>query len=297
MSEIGSTLARRALGRELRRMRTANGLTLAEAGRAAETSPQSISRTEDGMSTRVTRLQMNALCDLFGATDAERRMMIGLVDEVRKAQKNKGGWRRGYADEIHYDFDHYLGLEDAANRITAWNVTSLLGLLQTPAYRRALAWAESPSAPPEQIEKRIEWATRRQALLLEDKRLDVDVIMSEAVIRNQIGGPVVMADQLQHLLNMLELPNISLRIVGFDEPSPLGLLSGSFILLEFPPLPQSKLTEPPVVYVEEYAGDLFLEQEADVQRYRNALRDITRVALSKDQTRQLILDVAEEYPA
>nr|WP_276514813.1 helix-turn-helix transcriptional regulator [Nocardia transvalensis] len=285
------------MGRELRRMRTAKGLTLAEVGRAAETSPQSISRTEDGLSTRVTRLQMNALCDLFGATDAERRMMLGLVDEIRKAHKSKqGGWWRGYADEIHYDFDHYLALEDAAKRLITWKVTTLQGLLQTPSYRRALAWAESPTAPPEQIEKRIEWATRRQSLL-ENKRLEIDVILSEAVIRNQIGGAAVMHEQLQHLVNVMALPNVSIRVVTFDKPSHLGLLSGSFVLLEFPPLPQSKMMEPPVVYVEEYAGDLFLEREADVQRYRNALQDISRVALDQSKTRRLILDVAKEYAA
>jgi hypothetical protein len=70
---------------------------------------------------------------------------------------------------------------------------------------------------------------------------------------------------------------------------------GSFILLGFPELPQSRLTEPPIVYVEEYAGDLYLEREEEVARYRSALREIDRVALDRLETRELILAAVKEY--
>ncbi|MEV4238723.1 helix-turn-helix transcriptional regulator [Nocardia sp. NPDC049737] len=77
MSVTGSTLARRALGRELRRLRTVKGMYQAEAARLAETSPQSIGRIEEGRSTRITSFQINALCDAYGATDDERRILLG----------------------------------------------------------------------------------------------------------------------------------------------------------------------------------------------------------------------------
>jgi len=265
-----------------------------EAGRFAEVSPQSIGRIEEGRATRTTGLQVNALCDGYGATDAERRVLLGLVNEARQAREGKVSWWRAYSDQITYNFDHYLALEEAASKLTTWHVTTVLGLLQTADYRRALAWAESPDVPSEEIEKRIEWATRRQALL-EDPHLTVDAIMSEAVLRNQIGGRGVMEDQCRHLLRVSELPNVSLRVVTFGKPSLLGALAGSFIWLDFPPLPQSRVVPPPIVYVQEYAGDLFLERQADVQRYRAALREIDRVALSRDETRALLLEIAEEY--
>ncbi|MGV9723047.1 helix-turn-helix domain-containing protein [Nocardia beijingensis] len=297
MSVNGSTLARRALGRELRRLRTAKGMTQAEAARVGETSPQSIGRIEEGQSTRVTNMMVNALCDAFSASDGERKVLLGLVQEVRAARERGGGWWRAYADQIATDFDHYLALEESARRLTAWKVAIVPGLLQTPEYRREIAWAESPDAPSDVIEKRIEWATRRQTRL-DDPHFTLDAILSEAVLRDQVGGSAVMDRQLHHLVKVSALPNVSVRIVPFGARSILGSYVGSFSLLEFPQLPQSKLAEPPIVYVEEYAGDLYLEREAEVERYRRALREIDRVALDKDKSRSLILAVAaKEYAA
>ncbi|WP_433197799.1 helix-turn-helix domain-containing protein [Nocardia sp. CA-107356] len=295
MSVTGSTLSRRALGRELRRLRTAKGMTQAEAARAGETSPQSIGRIEEGQSTRVTKMMVNALCDAFDATNAERRTLLGLVSEVRAAREHGGGWWRAYADaDLPSGFDHYLALEEAASRLTAWKVTVVPGLLQTPEYRRALAWSEIPELSPEVIEGRIELAARRQTRL-EDPELSVDVLLSEAAVRDRVGGPGVTADQLRHIVAASERPNVSVRVVPFSAPRHLGALVGSFILLDFAELPQSKLTEPSIVYVEEYAGDLYLEREEEVDRYRNALREIDRVALDHHMSRDLILAVAKEY--
>ena len=233
MRVTGSTLARRALGRELRRLREARGVKQAAAARAAETSPQSIGRIEEGRSTRTTGLQVNALCDYYKASDNERRTLLALVSEVRAARERGGGWWRAYADELATDFDHYLALEEASNHFTAWKLTVVPGLLQTPDYRRALAWAESPDVPTEQIEMRIEVATHRQTRL-EDPNFAVDILLHEAALRDQVGGPGVAADQLRHLADASELPQVSVRVVPFGAPRHLGSMVGSFILLSFP---------------------------------------------------------------
>ncbi|MBF4999855.1 helix-turn-helix domain-containing protein [Nocardia sp. BSTN01] len=294
MSVTGSTLARRALGRELRRLREAKGVKQAAAARAAETSPQSIGRIEEGLSTRTTGLQVNALCDFYGASDEDRRTLLGLVSEVRASRERGGGWWRAYADELATDFDHYLALEEAARRFTAWKLSVIPGMLQTAAYRRALAWAEAPDAPTEQIEMRVQIATHRQTRLSDDT-FTVDVLLHEAAVRDQVGGPAVAAEQLHHLAEMSERPNVSVRVVPFDARRHLGSMVGSFILLEFPDLPLSKLTEPPIIYVEEYAGDLYLERPEEISRYRHALEEIGRVALDQDTSRDLILAVAKEF--
>ncbi|MET9490460.1 helix-turn-helix transcriptional regulator [Nocardia sp. NPDC006630] len=295
MSLSGSTLARRALGRELRRLRTHKGIQQAEAARAAETSPQSISRTEEGVTTRLTSFQINALCDLFDASDEERKRLLALQQEVRSARERGGGWWRAYADaQLPSGFDHFLSLEEAAHQFTAWKTGVLPGMLQTPDYRRALAWAEIPQLTPDAVETRIELATRRQ-VRLEDPKFRMTALLSEAVLREQIGGRAVMGRQLAHLAKISELQNVSVRVVPFSAARHLGILVGPFSLLEFPVLPQSKLTEPPIVYVEEYAGDLYLEREAEVQRYRAALREIGQVALDEVQSRQMVLAAAEEF--
>ncbi|MBF6450819.1 helix-turn-helix domain-containing protein [Nocardia elegans] len=216
MSVTGSTLARRALGRELRRLREAKGLKQAAAARAAETSPQSIGRIEEGLSTRTTGLQVNALCDFYEASDEERRTLLGLVSEVRASRERGGGWWRAYADaKIPSGFDHYLALEEATSRLTAWKTEIVPGLLQTAAYRRALAWSEIPELAPEAVEGRLEVTAHRQKRL-EDPTFMLDVLLSEAAVRDQVGGRKVLAEQLIHLAKMCERPNVSIRIVPFD---------------------------------------------------------------------------------
>lgn len=291
---MGSTLPRRALGRELRKLRERAGISQSAAARAIELSPQSIGRIEEGHGTRVSSLQVNALCDRYAASDKDRRVLLGLLQESRTAQKSGGAWWRGYADQLAAGFDHYLALEDAASRVTAWKTVVVPGLLQTPEYRRALAWAESPEVDSEAIERRVAVTTRRQSRL-EDPGFSVDVLLSEAVIYEQTGGPGVAAAQLEHLALMMDRPNVSLRLVPFNAASHPGLLVGSFLLLEFPALSVSKVAEPPVVYVEGYTGDLYIEDEPEVDRYRQVLTRISRVALDQQRSRDRLLQVAKEY--
>jgi hypothetical protein len=274
-------------------MRERAKIKQAAAARIIGISPQGIGRLEDGQSTRVNDLFLNALCDAYQATDEERQIVLALAAEVRAAAKHGGRWWRGYADEIPAGFDHYLALEEAASHITAWKAAIVPGLLQTPDYRRAVIWTESPELSPDAVEKRIEMAGHRQARL-EDPDLTVDVLVSETVIRDRIGGRGVMESQLYHLAEVGTLPNVSVRVVPFETHSHLGSITGSFVLLEFPILPSTKLTEPPVVYVESYLGGLYLEREAEVEQYRKALGHIQRVALAPDETRRMILAAAKE---
>lgn len=287
----GSTLAARALGRQLALYRTRAGLTRYAAAQVVETSQQTLSRIEDGLKAKVPDLWINALADAFSCSDQERRILLGLAHELRTAQQN---WWRGYADQLNPGFDHLLGLEEAARKLSSWRVTAVPGLLQTTEYRRAIAWTESPEMTTEQVDRRLELATRRQTRW-QDETFIMDVILSEYVLRDQIGGPAVMADQLRRLADVGQLPNISIRVVPFDAAGHLGSLVGTFVLLEFPKLPATGLAEPPVVFVEGYAGDLYLEREAEVKRYRDALSEISRVALDPDTTRRLLLSIVKEY--
>ncbi|WP_167490320.1 helix-turn-helix domain-containing protein [Nocardia terpenica] len=286
------------MGRELRRLRALAGLQQAEAARLAETSPQSIGRMEDGQYTRITSFQVSALCNAYRATKIERKIILALLTEARAAHKGQaeGGWWRAYADDFPADFDHYLALEDAALRTIIWKLAVVPGLLQIPSYRRAVAWSEHPEWSPEQVQKSIEISIRRQGRL-DDPNFSMNVLLSEYVLHDLIGGKGVMRDQLYHLADVCERPNVSIRVVPYNASSHPGAVSGSFTLLEFPELQSTKKPEPPVVYVEGYTGALYLEQEAQILKYRRAVDQIGRVALDTDDTKRLILATAEEYEA
>ncbi|WP_067574086.1 helix-turn-helix domain-containing protein [Nocardia acidivorans] len=289
----GSTLPARALGRLLSGHRERVGMTKYAAGQLVDTSQQTVARIEYGLKSKVSQLWINVWADAYKVSDDERKLMLGLAQELASSRRN---WWRAYVDEMNPHFDYYLGLEQAARALSVWRTNLLPGLLQTPEYRRAVAWTESPEMTTEQVEKRVEMAVRRQTRL-DDQNFTVDVILSQSGLLDQIGGGAVMSDQLERLAELAARPNVSIRVVPFGAPRHLGLRVGSFAMLEFPRLPATGMIEPPVIYIEGYTGDLYLEQESDVTQFRDAFAEISRVALDRDTTRRLLLSMAKEHKA
>ncbi|ATL67488.1 helix-turn-helix domain-containing protein [Nocardia terpenica] len=290
----GSTLPQRAMGRILAKLRDRAGLGQKEVGDQIGVSAQTVGRMEDGQPTMIGPLHIKELCRIYGASDEDRKILLSLVAEVKMAQRAGGRWWRKYQNEIPDDFNHYLALEEVASRVTAWQTIFPPGMLQIPSYRRETIWAWEPNLSTEAVEKRIELATRRQKRL-EDKTFHMDIFLSESVLRYQVGNPQVTRDQLLHIADVMLLPNISIRAVRFRASGIRGLVTGPFALLEFPKLPSTGLTEPPVVYVEGYTGGLYLHDDPEITEYRRAVPEIGKVALSHDDTRHLVLQIAEEF--
>lgn len=291
---IGSTLPRRALGRQLRKLRERNGFSQSAAARVAEISPQSYGRLEDGRITKVTDLALNALANAYRATDAERRLLLDLSQEIRATSAAGAGWWRAYADAIAQGFDHYLALEEAANWVTSWQTTVVPGLLQTREYRRAITWSMHPNGSPEEVERMLEMGLRRQELL-EREGFRFEALLSEAVIRYRVGSSSVMAEQVRQLVERGEHPGVEVRIVPFSVTNPVGLVTKSFVLFNFPPLPTSKLQQPSVAYIENLAGGLYLERDIEVSRFSREATMIRHVALSESASRDLMLQVLKEW--
>ncbi|MGV9675682.1 helix-turn-helix domain-containing protein [Nocardia sp. NPDC003482] len=149
MPAQGSTLARRALGRQLNALREKANITRFQAARILGISPQTMTRLEDGVSLPSAKdLYMNALCDHYGVSDEKRRMVLALAAEVRGNARNGGGWWRPHIDCAPADFDPFAMLENAARRVTAWRVILLPPIVQTLDYRRAVAWTRARTCRP-----------------------------------------------------------------------------------------------------------------------------------------------------
>lgn len=106
-----------------------------------------------------------------------------------------------------------------------------------------------------------------------------------------------MSEQLRHLANAGSRSNISIRVIPFGAGGHFGLIAQSFTLFEFPPLHLNRMPEPPVVFVEGFTGALFLEDEGVIERHRSAVENLREVALSENDTRRLVQEIAEEYAA
>ncbi|WP_067680214.1 helix-turn-helix domain-containing protein [Nocardia miyunensis] len=288
----GSTIPRRMLGRRLKQLRERSGVSQAAACRAIEIAPQTLWRIETGQpGPKLKDIYVDTLCRLYSAPEDDAAVLIGLVAETKSP-----GWWHAYGDAVPTDFDLYLGLEEAACRLTTFQIALLPGLLQTADYRRAMIWATFPSMPTVEVERRIELALKRQVRLRETPgQFSIRAYLSEAALRHRVGGSAVMADQLHHLVAASQLPTVALQVVPLTVEMPMHLVAGSFTLLEFPSHPTSRLTEPPVVYVEGYTGALYLDKPGEIDRYKLACKAIRAAALSEHDSRQLILDIAREF--
>ncbi|QIS22613.1 helix-turn-helix domain-containing protein [Nocardia terpenica] len=285
-----TTLPRRVLGRRLRQLRDKTKMSRTRAAHECEMGSQTLWRLESGRSSEVRKMVINALCDLYGASREERRILIWLAKECRK-----DGWWQSFTDAMVPEVEMFVGLEQSSRRIFSWQTMTLPGLVQTSGYRRAMWAASGPHRQHVDIERELALIAKRQERLDDTENFTMVALLCESVLHHRIGDAEVMKGQLKRLLELARLPNVSIRVVRFDASNHLGLMTKDFVFLEFPEHPNPTLNEPPVVYVEGYTGDLYLDKKGEIEQYRAACDDIQRVALSEDDTCRLIEALLKEY--
>ncbi|MFI1919323.1 helix-turn-helix domain-containing protein [Nocardia sp. NPDC020380] len=257
-----------------------------------------IDRLEDGSPNRLSDLHINALLDLYEVDEDARAKALMLWEEVKaeeKANKGQGNVWKAYKDTIAPNTGKFLRLERVAEQIISHNPVILPALLQTPDYRRALDLGGDRNLSLVDLERRIELTITRQARL-GDPNFRYEALLCEAVLRNRAGEPKVMRAQLERLAEVGQCDNVEIRVVPFSVGAHPGLIMQSFDWLKFPP-GTSGLTLPTVVYADGVIGSVFHEHEEDVNRYRQAIEDIRTVALTQQDTRDLVMKIAKEYAA
>jgi transcriptional regulator with XRE-family HTH domain len=252
----GPTVLRIVLGSQLRRLREQRQITCEEAGEAIRASHSKISRMELGR-VRFRRRDVADLLGLYGVEDVvETESMLALADRA-----NEPGWWHSYSDILPNWFEVYIGLEEAASRIRAYEVQFVPGLVQTEDYARAVTLLGHPDAPGHEVERRVGLRMRRQSLLAGEDPPHFWAVVDEAVLRRPLGGRSVMRGQLRHLIEITESPNVTLQVVPFE----LGghaAAGGPFSILRF-----AERDLPDVVYLEQLTSALYLDKREDVDHY------------------------------
>ncbi len=118
--------------------------------------------------------------------------------------------------------------------------------------------------------------------------------IGEQVLRRAVGGPSVMAVQLDRLAEASELPNITLRVIPFGAGYHPGVLSGSFVILRFPLNGGGVESEPPTVYSDLFTGAIWLDKPDEIEQYSQAFGSIWTATLDDDESRNRIRQAAEE---
>lgn len=291
MSEDGSTLARRQLGKYLRDGREGCGLTLAQAAGLMQRSASTLQRIEKGVVAKLREVDLDALCKIYAFDVNRSAAMKGLA-----AQGSEDSWWCEYSDLIPAKFDYFVGLEASARRLTTYEPELVHGLLQTPAYASVLIRSVYPDDGAEEHARRVQLRMRRQSRITRKHQpAMLDVILKESVLRTMVGGPKVMATQLKYLADVQTRPNVTVQILPFSAGIPLGVAVGPFIILEFGKDRQEQTLEPPVVYTESFTGDLYLAKPGAVERYHRAYESLRRSAMDTATSRALLRQMAKEY--
>ena len=280
MPEVRSpTVRRRELGALLRALRLEKGLTVEQSAERLMFSMSKLSRMETGHGVATPR-DVRDLCDLYGVTDqAERDRMMKLAVEGKQQ-----GWWQSY----DLDFGTYVGLEADAIAIQRYQSTVIPGLLQTPDYARAMHEADIPRLTQKRIDELVEVRMMRQRLLSRDPALSFWVVLDEAVLHRLVGGPQVMRAQLERLIEVTNLPNVTMQVIPYCAGAHPAMDS-TFSMLDFAGL------VPSLVYVEGLVGRIYVESPHDIARYQQVFEYLCSVALNPQESIKLVERVSAKH--
>ncbi|KAA2258769.1 helix-turn-helix domain-containing protein [Solihabitans fulvus] len=273
------TLRKRRLVSELRRLREEANLTIEEVGEKLECSASKISRIETGR-VGVSPRDVRDMLDAYGASGPLLDELVQLAREARRK-----AWWDEYGDVVP---GRYVGFEADAESLRTYQGLMIPGLLQDEAYTRALISEVLPHVTDAEIERRVQARRARQALLVEEDPLMLHAVIDEAALRRLVGGRKTMLAQLNRLLDVRELANVTVSVVPFSVGGHAAM-DGPFVLITFPDQLDSDL-----VYLESARNGVYLEQPSEVQAYAEMFERLFGSALGPEDSAALIAQVVRD---
>src|SRR6266498_635292 len=277
MERPDTTVRIEVLGAELRRLREACGLTLVEASKRVGISMSQLSRLETGV--RAQRLEdVASLCTVYEVFGQERRDLLKMVEHSTEL----GYWQTPTQHSFASRIATLRLLESRATALFNFETMLIPGYLQTVPYMRAVMRGGGIE-DEEEIDRRVVARLQRQTELRR-RSIELTAIVCESALRAMIGGPVVMRDQLRHLVEAAGRPRVSFRVV----PTSAGMhpgLSGPFLRMRFG-------DRPGVVCTNVGGSTLYLEEPEDIEYFKAITVGLFNVALTHEESVALAESIA-----
>jgi transcriptional regulator with XRE-family HTH domain len=279
------TVLRIVLGRRLRELREERKLGLSDAARALDVNQLTVRRLESGQ-VGFKLPYVRTLLDLYEVSAAEADEFAEMTE-----QANRPGWWHSFREALPDWFRAYVSLETSAQVLRVYEPHYVTGLLQTRDYARAVIRAGFPDAPEDALEQRVDLRLRRQALLESPDVPALWVVMEEMALRRQVGGPVVMRAQIGRLLEAMDQPRITLRIL----PLAAGAHSGAGSHFTYFRFQERELQD--IVYTEVgLTSALYYDQRRDVVPHLETHTRISQLAAKYiPDARAYLTGLREEY--
>jgi transcriptional regulator with XRE-family HTH domain len=269
---VGPAIARQRLHTYLRERRESLGHSASVVARKMRWSQSKLNRIENGVVT-IQPIEVKALLEFYGVQDAAE---VERLMELSEISRERRWWRE---EKLSQEFKDFVAFENEAAVLYGYFALFIPGLLQTREYAAeitspAILEAVEDSTGTNLVEVR----RKRQETLID--RLDgghpptLHMAIDEAVLLRPVGGSRVMAEQLDHLLEMAKRPTVHLTVV----PLRLGAhggLGGTFELLEF-----AGRQDEDVVFIETPADDFLLTDKTKTETFRKIMEDLLSSGLS-----------------
>ncbi len=284
----------RRLARELREARVGAQLPGSEVARLLGWSASKVSRIETGH-IGISLPDLDRLVELYGLPGEQAEYLRRLAPAARMR-----GWWDAYADSLSAGFSGLLRLEAGSQALSSYCAVIPHPLVMTADYVRQVVLATWQAPSPQEVDRRVRIAGRRQAVLQQQEsrpRLRLSLVIDEAVLRRSAAPPGsvdaldIQLAQLDRLVAAAAWPNVTLQVLPYTAGIP-PVSAGSFSLLE------SRATgAPDVVYLENKTRIFFIDAETEVDRYARDFALLTEIALPPEESVAFIGDVARTLTA
>lgn len=246
-----------------------------------------LSRIENA-NARLLAKDVAPLLRSYGVEDPD--VIVPLENLARDAHKT--GWWQAYGSVVGSNYGDYMSLEADAREVRANSPHVVPGLLQTAQYAREIIAANALTRTPDEVRALAEVRMGRKVVLThrpEREPLKLWAVIHEAALHQEsVVNSTMMRDQIRHLLDVTDLPNVTIQVMDQHATANAGQLT-LFEIVRFPP------PWPTVVNLENLTGGFFLEGDADVKVHEHAFDQIVAAALPVDKSKAKLLEIMNGY--
>ncbi len=275
------TARQQRLGRELRRLREAAGLTARQAAAQLGTISVTMSQIESGVAG-VSEARVRRLAAQYACADAELiEALVGMATD------RVDGWWEEYRDVLPPSFLDLAELEHHATFVQEIGTTHVTGPLQTEDYARAVFAYWRPELPASELEARVSHRMNRKEALARDGECPYTAVLHESVLRTRVADRRVASSQLDEVLRQSERPGVTVRVIPFDVD---GFAGASAALL----YAGGRVPALDTVQKDTPSGAAFVDAAAQLQSMRTLFRKVESASLEPARSRDFIHRLAKE---
>jgi transcriptional regulator with XRE-family HTH domain len=272
---------RRGIATALKQLREESGKLLNDVAGDLMISTSKLSRLENAQGRPLPR----DVRDLIRYYGIEGTPLAGRLQQwVAAAQRT--GWWTDFDDQVLEGLDAHLAYEADATVERTYTLPFVPALLQTTDYARAV-FRDMEQRSTKEISQLLEVRElRKQALRGREglPPLQLIAVTHESSLRQAVGSPQILADQLDALADWSHASNVTLRVLPFSA-KPLFSMTCMYAYFEYQDVDN---LEQDVVHIETHAGFWSIENPDKVAKYRKAHDALIEASLSEDDSRTLI---------